>query len=194
MQGQQTDAARQSLSVQITKAEAKIDQLVEHVMNAGNPRIAAAYETRITKLEKEKLLLAERMANLSTPRHTFEEMFELSLDFLSSPWKLWETGRIEARRLVLKLTFAQHLLYAKENGFRTPQATVPFRFLNDFCQKSEMVLLERIELSTSPLPRYHSCLNFPLFISFLGPFWVSVCTGSARNFSRISCMSASTWA
>lgn len=49
----------------------------------------AAYEKRITALEKEKLLRAERGAR-GQPRGRFEELFELAMCFLASPSKIWE--------------------------------------------------------------------------------------------------------
>jgi hypothetical protein len=51
------------------------------------------------------------------------------LQFLSSPWKLWETGRLEDRRAVLKLVFSDHLHYDMKDGFRTAETTLPFKVL-----------------------------------------------------------------
>ena len=134
-------------------AEAKINQLVERIMDASNPRVIAAYETNIEKLEREKLVYEEKARAKPQTRYGFDELFELSIRFLASPCKIWDSGRIEMQRLVLKLTFSEHLHYCRETGFRTPQTTVPFSFLGDFMKKDKMVLPGRIELPTSPLPR-----------------------------------------
>lgn len=41
-----------------------------------------AYEKKIAELSSEKLVLQEKAANTATPKHTFEEMFELAIQFL----------------------------------------------------------------------------------------------------------------
>ena len=43
---------------------------------------------KIAKLEREKVLAEEQLANSAKPRHTFEESFEHAMRPLSSPWKI----------------------------------------------------------------------------------------------------------
>ncbi len=40
--------------------------------------------------------------------------------------------KTELQKLVLKIAVPRHLEYCRENGFRTPQTTLPFRILDDF--------------------------------------------------------------
>lgn len=66
--------------------------------------------------------------------HSFEEMFELSMGFLASPYEIWEKGGFDLRRTVLRLVFAAPLEYSRKDGVRTPETTFPFkalRFLED---------------------------------------------------------------
>ena len=56
-------------------------------------------------------------------------MFEPAMTFLASPWKIWESGVLEAQRTVLKLVFADQLAYSQKEGFRTPETTIPFKVL-----------------------------------------------------------------
>ena len=81
-------------------------------------------------------------------------MFELSLRFLTSPYDCWKSGRPEVQKLVLKLTLNKPLRYDRKTGCLNPEKSMLSRVLEDF-QESEkrMVLPERFELSTSPLPR-----------------------------------------
>jgi hypothetical protein len=39
---------------------------------------------------------------------------------------------MEDRHVVMKLTFANQLSYVREEGFRTPETTFPFKALSDF--------------------------------------------------------------
>ena len=136
----QTAALAKTLKRDIVKAEEKIEQLIERVIDASNPRVIAAYEKRIEDLEREKLVLREKALQTGKPRKTFDELFELSIKFLSSPCKIWKSGQFDMQRLVLKLVFSEHLAYCKNEGFRTPKTTLPFNMLGAFCdQNREMV-------------------------------------------------------
>lgn len=135
-------------------AERKIEELVERIVETSNPRVIAAYERRIDELEREKLLLQEKASPAAQPRGTFDELFELAIGFLSNPYKIWGSGRLDLQRTVLKLVFSEHLAYDRKQGFRTPKTTLPFKVLGGFSgSESEMVLPQRFELWTSPLPR-----------------------------------------
>ncbi len=43
------------------------------------------------------------------------------------------------RKTILKTAFQAPLAYSKKNGFRTPQPSVIFRFLDNLVEKCEMV-------------------------------------------------------
>jgi len=108
----------------------QIEQLLDRLMEAENKTVVSAYEKRIAKLEEEKLILAERAASAGKPQRTFGQMFELAMAFVASPWKLWETGRFELQRLVLRLAFSERLAYDRNTGFRTPELSFPFKALD----------------------------------------------------------------
>jgi site-specific DNA recombinase len=135
----QAAAVGKAIKRDAADAENKIEKLLDAVVEATNPRVITAYEKRIEKLERQRLALHEKERELATPPGSFDDLFEHSIRFLSSPWKLWQTGRFEMQRLVLKLTFSGHLHYSRETGFRTPQTTIPFSFLGNFAMKEKMV-------------------------------------------------------
>lgn len=121
-----------ALKAALVKVEEQIDQAVERIVETTVPAVMRALEEKVQRLENDKLLLREKIANSATPPGDFERRLRTGLDFVSSPWKLWETGRIEDRRAVLKLTFAHSLRYKRGEGFRTPSMTLPFKVLGDF--------------------------------------------------------------
>ena len=87
-------------------------------------------------------------------RARFEQCIELSLRFLSKPWDIYKNGNHVVRQTVLRLAFSEPLIFTPEGVYGTPKTALPFKVLGGFStKKCEMVLLERIELSTSPLPR-----------------------------------------
>ncbi len=87
------------------------------------------------------------------------EMFELSLEFISSPWKLGaiqSSGHLGLKRTLLRLVFAERISYSRKTGLRTSQASVPFEFFSNDAEKCNMVRLRRLEL---PRVLPHSDLN-----------------------------------
>lgn len=124
------------------------------MVEANNASVVSAYEDKIDKLERDKFVLQEKIDKAVPDKGRLEDCIELSLRFLASPWNIYKNGDFAMRQTVLRLAFAEPLRYAPNGMYRTPEFSFPFRYLGGFLeQKSEMVLPERFELSTSPLPR-----------------------------------------
>lgn len=121
-----------ALRAQLVKIEKQIAQFLDRILETSVPSVVAAYEDRVRKLEEEKLLINERMASAGLPNGTFGDTLRTALTFLASPWNLWASGRLEARRTVLKLAFVDRLAYARNEGFRTADLSLPFRMLSAF--------------------------------------------------------------
>ncbi|EEB84752.1 resolvase [Roseobacter sp. GAI101] len=152
----QVKAVRDDIHKQMKDLDKQLDGLLDRIVETSNPTVIAAYEKKIMKLETEKQILLDKLDQKAKPNHTFEQMFELSMAFISNPWNIWKNGTLALRKTVLRLLFAVPLSYSRENGFRTPQVTVPFEFLGSFTEKCKLVRSERLELSRV-LP--HSDLN-----------------------------------
>jgi site-specific DNA recombinase len=103
-------------------------------------------------LRSETVVMQEKVTNRDLPEGNFDKMFELSMKFLASPWKIWENGSYELKRTVLRLAFAAPLSVSRETGLRTAETTLPFkalRFLST--SESQMVPQGRFELPTKTL-------------------------------------------
>ncbi len=116
---------RKAFGVQLAKVEDQIAQFLDRIVEASVPSVIRAYETRVAQLEEERLLLRERAAGRG-PARSYDATLRTALSFLASPWKLWETGRLEDRHAVLKLTFASQLRYVRNEGYRTAALSLPF--------------------------------------------------------------------
>ena len=148
-QGEIVATTAASCTKEIVTLEKDINAVVSRIMEATNPRVISAYETRIEEMENRKLLLMEKTQNAGQPIHSFRQMFELSMQFLANPQKLWDSGRFNLQRTVLKLAFSERLVYSRNEGYRTPKTTLPFSILGGLIrQENKMVLLRRIELPT----------------------------------------------
>lgn len=139
----QARSVAQSHKRELAKVEDQIAVLLDRIVEATSSTVVAAYEKRITQLEREKLLLAERSESDGRPSGTFEELFKLAFGFLANPSKLWGLGNFEYRKLVLRLTFAERLSYCPIGGFQTPQTTLPFKLLGN-AQMEKCKMAERM--------------------------------------------------
>ena len=118
-----------TLKADLARIETEITGLIDRIVAADQPRVVAAYEARIDRLERDKLVLTERIEKSGGPKRPFEEMFELSLQFLANPWILWEKGSLENKKTALRLAFQGPLIYCRKTGFRTPETSFIFNML-----------------------------------------------------------------
>ena len=109
--------------------ERKIEQLVARLVETDSRTIIDAYEAQLHKLQDQKNLLAEKAASGGRPKKSFEESFRTSFGFLSNPRILWDSGRIEQRRKLLRLLFGGRVKYSISKGLRTHETTTLFKAL-----------------------------------------------------------------
>jgi site-specific DNA recombinase len=137
MQGQ-TAHMRQELAT-VTR---KVDQLLERIVDASSDSVVRAYERKIKELESQKAMLADKIANSGKPIRSFSETYRTAFDFLANPSKLWHSPRIEDRRAVLKLVFAEKLPYVRGEGYRTANISTPFKMLGDMNMPKKVMVPE----------------------------------------------------
>lgn len=126
---------------QLKAMEARIDDLLDRIVEAKSPSVIAAYEKRIEKLERDKLVLAEKAEKPLPNEGRLEECIELSLKFLARPWEIYKNGTYAVRQTVLRLAFSKPLTYSPEGVYGTPKTTLPFKVLGGLDnEKCEMVL------------------------------------------------------
>ena len=126
---EQAAATAKGYEREAEKLDKQITTLLDRIVDASSASVVAAYEKRITELERAKLLLDEKRNPAAVAAGTFDDLFKLAMAFLSNPSKVWSLGRLEYRRLVLKLTFADRLVWSPETGFQTPEITMPFKMI-----------------------------------------------------------------
>ena len=98
-------------------------------MQATNDAVIGAYEKKIGELDKTKARLTENLEYQAPSSDRYEKILEISLRFLSSPWKIWEIGQIVLRRTLLRLAFTEGFSYHRNDGARTPKISLPFKAL-----------------------------------------------------------------
>ena len=76
------------LKTETRKAEAEIETVLDRLVRTKDERTADALEARVSQLRSKQAVLEEKLAKLSGPDKSFEEMFELSMNFLANPYKI----------------------------------------------------------------------------------------------------------
>lgn len=146
------EARLKSALTEQKKIEREVDQLLDRIVEAQSDSVVSAYEKRIQKLESRKALIAEKATKQGRPTMDLEETYRTAFTFLSNPHKLWASGVLEYRRIVLKLAFAEKLAYVKNEGYRTAAIALPFRLLEGLGDgKKGMVDPAGLEPATSRL-------------------------------------------
>lgn len=148
-QASEINKARQR---QLLAIEKKIENLTDRLIETSSSTAISAYERHIEKLENQKLLISEKLVIQDKNTPDLTQLLELPLKFLSNPWKIWNSGDIHLKKLVLRLAFSERLPYYRSEGYRTPKTTLPFNILEDFSMiKKEMVGQVGLEPTTRPL-------------------------------------------
>ena len=114
---------------QIAALDKEIDKLLDLIMTSSNTTAIRKYEEKISAHERDKAVLAEKLAAQAMPQGNWEEKLEPALTFLANPWKIWASGNITLRRAVLKLAIQDRIRYCRNEGARTPEIALPFKTL-----------------------------------------------------------------
>lgn len=131
-QEQQVKERVSALKQELSRTEANTSKLVDRMLDTDNGSIASHIESRIAALDDEALKTRETITELSKKRPCYSELFEPALTFLANPWKIWENGNFKERRNLLKMVFPNRIRYSRNEGVRTAQTTVLFRFFGGF--------------------------------------------------------------
>ncbi|WP_432280468.1 recombinase family protein [Tropicimonas omnivorans] len=140
---------RKSIKGDAKKIEMEIEGFLDRIVETTNPSIVSAYEKRVTHLQGQLAILEEEEANLDKKQPAFEDMFEHTVEILSTPCKIWQKTDLRWKRLVLKSVFAERLPYSRIKGLRTGKTTFAFNALSS--PKGDngfLVPPERLELPT----------------------------------------------
>lgn len=161
--GRSQQARRTRLEKECGKLDQNIEQLLDRIVEAGSPAVIKAFEKRIEALQKDRIVLEEKIVNCGRPVKPYEQMYRTALEYLENPLKIWSLGGIEEKRAVLKLTFTDRLIYDRKHGYRTPDLSLPFKVLGDFfMQNNQMVPGAGIEPARPEGREILSLLRLPI--------------------------------
>ncbi|UWR73184.1 hypothetical protein [Phaeobacter inhibens] len=82
---QHAKQAKTSLKRQITELDNQQDAMVERLVKTSNPKAIAALETKIAKLDEDKLRLGDQVTQNTKPKASMDQIFELLREFSAKP-------------------------------------------------------------------------------------------------------------
>ena len=165
----ESGAMSKRLKNRARQIDTEITSLLDRIVAAKNDSVVNSYEKRISDLESEKTLVEENAIKCCAPERSFEEVFELAMNFLSSPWKVWKKEDIILQKTVLRLVFAHPLAFCRKTGLRTPETTFPFKVLS-FLTASNCKLV-RVKCTEVSAPNCPTLANFDLYYAYIAAYW-----------------------
>lgn len=81
------EAHGRSLRAELAKVDRQVEQFLDRIADTDVPSVVCACESRIRKLEEQKIVVAERINNCGRPLESFDETLgaaNLSLPFKTS--------------------------------------------------------------------------------------------------------------
>lgn len=143
-------AYRKGLEQELKDIERKTNVFLERIGMADSATLITGYERQITQLESRRVVLTEKIAKCGTVNVSHEDTTRTLFDIIGDPHKHWTESDLPGKRILLKLVFAEQLRYRRNEGYRTPAKSLPYRVLEDLSRnKSLMAHPERLELPTS---------------------------------------------
>ena len=129
---QAAEADKAAIEKQISQLDRKFNQTVDRILDTEDEVIRTAFETRLKDMKAQKVFLTEQLSQIGKPSVPFSDAFRTAFDFLANPWNLWNSDRIEDKRAVLKLVFADRLAYCRKTGVRTAKNHLALQGLSSF--------------------------------------------------------------
>ena len=80
------------LNIEYQGVKRDIEKLLDKIVETSNTTVATRLEDRLEDLEKQKLVLEEKMLKTDRPNKSFEEVYRTSVEFLLNPYKHWASG------------------------------------------------------------------------------------------------------
>ena len=113
------------LERRLSETRRQVDVFSQRIVKAMDEGMVPVYEEQIMKYRREGELIQEKLKTLGVASVSFETALEIVFGFLENPLVIWEKEDMNAKRLVLKLVFAEKLAFHPDLGFETTQKS-PF--------------------------------------------------------------------
>ncbi len=123
----EVDGIQRSHENSLDEVRTKMRNLLDRLSKTENENLVRAYEKEVENLTNEEQDLENQLAVMRSRRPEFGTALDITFNFLKSPYTYWMKDDLKAKHLVLKLVFAERIIYDRENGFGTANFSLPLR-------------------------------------------------------------------
>ena len=120
-------AMLQKRNDRLKEIKGDIDSYCVLIKEASNATVRRTYEEKIEELDAEKIRLGDTSKKPQDDGKDFEVALHRVMEFIEDPFLMWKTGDLEQQRLVLRMVFAEPLVYDAETGFYTATLSLPLK-------------------------------------------------------------------
>ncbi len=129
-------ARKKQLEQECLKLDKTIEQLLDRIVEIQSSTVLLSFEKRIDALQKDRIVIEEKITNCDHPVKPYGEMYRTALEFLANPLKAWTCGGFVEKRTVLKLSLTDRIIYDRKTRYRTPDLSLLFKALErNYAQK-----------------------------------------------------------
>ncbi len=108
--------AKSDIKRQIAEFETKSVQLIDRLVDADSAALVKAYEARLQDMERQKAIWSEKLAQTGNPNGSFKQIYRTAFEFLSNPWKLWGSDRLEDKKSGTKTRICREITLPSKQG------------------------------------------------------------------------------
>lgn len=130
---------------EVNRLNKQIEGCIDKLLAFNEPSLESRVRSRITNLEQRKLSLEK---SLKAP-DTFEQSFRTALEdckkYVQNPKEQWLQANDKDKRMLPKLFFEGHLVYTRNEGFRTAPKSPPLRALRGI-EKGDLTMVGLSEI------------------------------------------------
>jgi len=135
-----------SYETRLAEIKIEVTLTVDKITQLSNPIALSALETRLEDLERERLVLENKIQNNPQDKIDVGTLIQEVVDFIPNTHKLWESGTTTEKKLLLELVFDDKITYSKKEGVRTPVFSPLYAILgNSDTTKNSLVEMAGVE-------------------------------------------------
>mgnify|MGYP003337326207 CR=1 FL=1 len=146
-------ASFQRMERRLKEIDSELDATMEKYRQTKSEVVSQMLEQKADELAQERLRLTEKIGSKKDDTgipsdEAFRTLFDSVQDVLKSPYETWKRGDTALKRTVTKLAFSGLVLYDRNNGFRTPNYSLPYQILHNVTEQRPVWWTQREQLRT----------------------------------------------
>ena len=142
------ESAQKAIEQEMSAKNEAIEEYIDLIPKTKSNLVKEKYENKIDQLENEISELKRQSFNID--RLNYDEALNEVKDFLGTPAEFWKKSGLEGKFMIHNLIFLEKLSFDLQNGFGTPEISLPFTIKDAFSNSvSSSVDPRRFELLTS---------------------------------------------